>query len=247
MLLVLLIAMICKVAADCNLCTSSKQNMQCSNITMITIASCVPENTTHLIVYSGTIPFLDVHAISGLDKIKSLVIVRCGIRVVDKRSFQSNSLLETLSLSENRLSYLDDEIFHNNTALKNLNLSQNKLTRLSMLLLEPLKQLVNLIVNNNYLTSIVMQEIRYLPSTLGYIDLSSNYFTTLPAVTFSKTLQIQISLRNNPWKCDCDLWDFLQLIEKGSSVIMGTPVCASPLARKGILLTDLPDLCSGIL
>lgn len=100
------------------------------------------------------------------------------INGLPERLFENQDQLYFLELRENNISSLDDQVFFDLSSLETLDLSSNKLDDLP----------IDLFQNNKLLAT---------------INLDSNKFTAPPLLNLPS--KIDLTLKNNPVLCDCEL------------------------------------------
>lgn len=111
-------------------------------------------------------------------------------------------------------------------------------------------QLETINLDNNRIESIGPGVLNALPPSLKKLILSNNKLKVLPsglANLLKTSSKIRIFLRNNPWKCDCNLQFLLYAMTTNHQNFDGKVVkCASPLKYAGKVLISIPYLCSSI-
>ncbi|XP_029788154.1 toll-like receptor 10 isoform X1 [Suricata suricatta] len=184
--------------------------------------------------------------------------------------FANNTSLKHLDLSQNLLQYENDENCFWPETLITMNLSSNKFADSVFRCLPRSIQILDL--NNNKIQT-VPKEIIHLKS-LQELNLAFNFLTDLPGCShFSKLSILNIEMNlilspsldffqscqevktlnagRNPFRCTCELRDFIQLEKYSQGMMIGwsdSYICEYPLNLKGTRLKDvhLPELSCNI-
>lgn len=180
--------------------------------------------------------------------------------------FANNTSLKHLDLSQNLLQYENDENCFWPETLITMNLSFNKFADSVFRCLPRSVQILDL--NNNKIQT-VPKEMIHLKS-LQELNLSFNFLTDLPGCSHFRKLSIlniemnsilspsldffqscqEVKILNagrNPFRCTCELRDFIQLEKYSEGMMIGwsdSYICEYPLNLKGTQLKDvhLPEL-----
>ncbi|XP_028983673.1 leucine-rich repeat, immunoglobulin-like domain and transmembrane domain-containing protein 1a [Betta splendens] len=161
------------------------------------------------------------------------------------------SSLEFLWMSFNTLSDLSPGSFRGLFNLEELRLDGNALTTFPWESLTDMPSLRLLDLHNNQLTSLPAEATIYIKN-LTYLDLSSNSLLTLPAEVLSTWLAAKpvqgpesskmiLGLHDNPWVCDCRLYDLVQFQKSPtlSVAFIDTRLrCSAPESVSGVLFSD---------
>lgn len=180
--------------------------------------------------------------------------------------FASNTSLKHLDLSQNLLQYENDENCFWPETLTTMNLSSNKFADSVFRCLPRSIQILDL--NNNKIQT-VPKEIIHLKS-LRELNLAFNFLTDLPGCSHFRKLSVlniemnlilspsleffqscqevkTLNAGRNPFRCTCELRDFIQLEKYSEGMMIGwsdSYICEYPLNLKGTRLKDvhLPEL-----
>ncbi|XP_052055113.1 toll-like receptor 10 [Apodemus sylvaticus] len=202
------------------------------------------------------LPYLKTLVLRG-NKLETLSLVSL---------FANHTSLLLLDLSQNLLQHRNQEDCMWPDTLILLNLSSNKFDG-SVFQCLP-KSIQTLDLNNNKIRA-VPKEITHLTS-LRELSIAFNFLTDLPGcnhfaqlsilnvemnLIFSPSLDFSqscqevktLSAGRNPFRCTCELRDFIWLEKHSKGLLAGWPdsyACESPLSLKGTLLKDvyLPEL-----
>ncbi|XP_076854693.1 leucine-rich repeat, immunoglobulin-like domain and transmembrane domain-containing protein 1 [Brachyhypopomus gauderio] len=186
-----------------------------------------------------------------LDTFK-LRIEKTAITSISSEAFAYLSSLEFLWMSFNALSVLYVNSFHGLHTLDELRLDGNILPSFPWECLMDMPGLRLLDLHNNKITSIPADAAIYVKN-LTYLDLSSNGLATVPlevlTVWFSPKLSLDtenskmiLGLHDNPWQCDCRLFDLVQFRKSPSSSVTFIDLrlrCSEPDSLSGILLSEV--------
>ncbi|XP_051925358.1 leucine-rich repeat, immunoglobulin-like domain and transmembrane domain-containing protein 1b isoform X2 [Hippocampus zosterae] len=159
--------------------------------------------------------------------------------------------LEFLWMSFNALSSVGAESFRGLANLNELRLDGNALGRFPWESLSSVPNLRLLDLHDNKISSVPAQALAFLQN-ITYLDLSGNALATVPADVLSLWLSVKapqhadsskliLGLHDNPWLCDCRLYDLVQFQKSPrSSVALIDPRlrCAEPESLSGVFLTE---------
>uniref|UniRef100_A0A672GYS3 Leucine-rich repeat, immunoglobulin-like domain and transmembrane domain-containing protein 1 n=1 Tax=Salarias fasciatus TaxID=181472 RepID=A0A672GYS3_SALFA len=172
-----------------------------------------------------------------------LRIEKTSIQRIPSEAFNYLSSLEFLWMSFNTLSALNPDSFRGLFNLEELRLDGNALTAFPWESLLDMPSLRLLDLHNNQLTALPAEATTYIRN-LTYLDLSSNSLLTLPAEVLS-TCHLQpgrsLCLHDNPWVCDCRLYDLVQFQKSPtlSVAFIDTRLrCSAPESVSGVLFSD---------
>ncbi|XP_041803914.1 leucine-rich repeat, immunoglobulin-like domain and transmembrane domain-containing protein 1a [Chelmon rostratus] len=180
-----------------------------------------------------------------------LRIEKTAIQQIPSEAFNYLSSLEFLWMSFNTLSALNPDSFRGLFNLEELRLDGNSLTAFPWESLMDMPSLRLLDLHNNQLTSLPAEATTYIKN-LTYLDLSSNSLLTLPAEVLSTWLAAKpvqgpesskmiLGLHDNPWVCDCRLYDLVQFqkFPTLSVAFIDTRLrCSAPESVSGVLFSD---------
>ncbi|XP_041941170.1 carboxypeptidase N subunit 2 [Alosa sapidissima] len=145
-------------------------------------------------------------------------------------------LLTDLVLSKNRFTDLPSDLLKNVTSLEQLDLSENQLSSLPATLFSGLSRIISIHLHKNNLTSLepdVFQD----QVDMERLTLSQNRLQNLPHGFFEPFLETRnvITLRGNPWNCDCNFSYLYTWLEFGGYLVedLGRTYCKGPAALKG--------------
>uniref|UniRef100_A0A665W647 Leucine-rich repeat, immunoglobulin-like domain and transmembrane domain-containing protein 1 n=1 Tax=Echeneis naucrates TaxID=173247 RepID=A0A665W647_ECHNA len=178
-----------------------------------------------------------------------LRIEKTAIQRIPPEAFNYLSSLEFLWMSFNTLSALNPDSFRGLFSLEELRLDGNALTAFPWESIMDMPSLRLLDLHNNQLTSLPVGATTYIKN-LTYLDLSSNNLLTLPAEVLSTCHlqaglslcpQLDVGLHDNPWVCDCRLYDLVQFQKSPtlSVAFIDTRLrCSAPESVSGVLFSD---------
>ncbi|KAJ7324352.1 hypothetical protein JRQ81_017372, partial [Phrynocephalus forsythii] len=178
-----------------------------------------------------------------------LRIEKTAIRRVPGESFHALRNLEFLWMPYNSLASLSITNFRALRRLQELRLDGNVLTSFPWDALLSMPQLKLLDLHNNELASIPAEAAQYIRN-ITYLDLSSNKLVTLPqeliaiwsnlqAVPYfpNDNSKIILGLQDNPWACDCSLYEmvhFLNFQSPNIAFIEPRLKCFTPRSLAGV-------------
>uniref|UniRef100_A0A8C5HUE3 Uncharacterized protein n=1 Tax=Gouania willdenowi TaxID=441366 RepID=A0A8C5HUE3_GOUWI len=187
-----------------------------------------------------------------------LRIEKTAITRISSNNFHYLNNLEFLWMSFNSLNSLNVESFRGLSNLDELRLDGNALTTFPWESLSDTPNLRLLDLHNNKI-SIIPAEANVYIKNITYLDLSSNSLSTIPADLLSAVCQILYffildfflfkevvlyffaGLHDNPWMCDCRLYDLVQFQKSPSSsvALIDTRLrCADPESLSGVPFTE---------
>ncbi|XP_041830151.1 leucine-rich repeat, immunoglobulin-like domain and transmembrane domain-containing protein 1b [Melanotaenia boesemani] len=179
-----------------------------------------------------------------------LRIEKTAITRIASNNFHYLNNLEFLWMSFNSLNALEADSFRGLYNLDELRLDGNSLTYFPWESLTDMQILRLLDLHNNKISSIPTSATMYIKN-ITYLDLSSNSLTTLPAETLTMWLSVKpsqdseskliLGLHDNPWLCDCRLYDLVQFQKSPSSsvALIDTRLkCADPESLSGVFFTE---------
>ncbi|KAL7889953.1 hypothetical protein AOLI_G00022110 [Acnodon oligacanthus] len=180
-----------------------------------------------------------------------LRIEKTAIKRIPSEAFNYLSNLEFLWMSFNVLSSLNTDSFRGLYSLEELRLDGNSLTSFPWESLMDMPSLRLLDLHNNQLSSVPPEAALYIKN-LTYLDLSSNSLLTVPSEVLSTWLTIKpvqgaesskmiLGLHDNPWLCDCRLYDLVQFQKSPSLSVAFIDTrlrCADPESLSGVLFSD---------
>ncbi|XP_003223303.2 leucine-rich repeat, immunoglobulin-like domain and transmembrane domain-containing protein 1 [Anolis carolinensis] len=181
-------------------------------------------------------------------------IEKTAIRRVPGESFHSLHNLEFLWMPYNSLASLSVTNFRGLRRLQELRLDGNALTSFPWDSLLSMPQLRLLDLHNNELASIPADAAQYVRN-ITYLDVSSNKLVTLPqeliavwsnlqAVPYfpNDNSKIILGLQDNPWTCDCSLYEmvhFLNFQSPNIAFVEARLKCFAPRSLAGIFFTQV--------
>uniref|UniRef100_A0A8C3H931 Leucine rich repeat, Ig-like and transmembrane domains 1 n=1 Tax=Chrysemys picta bellii TaxID=8478 RepID=A0A8C3H931_CHRPI len=183
-----------------------------------------------------------------------LRIEKTAIRRVPGEAFHSLRNLEYLWMPYNSLASVSVITFRGLRRLQELRLDGNDLILFPWEVLADMPQLRLLDLHNNELTSIPAEAARYIKN-ITYLDLSSNKLMTLPQELISTWANLQavpyfpndnskiiLGLQDNPWVCDCSLYEmvhFLNFQSPNIAFIEPRLKCFTPRSLAGVFFSQV--------
>ncbi|TTC29630.1 Leucine-rich repeat, immunoglobulin-like domain and transmembrane domain-containing protein 3 [Bagarius yarrelli] len=183
--------------------------------------------------------------------VSKLQIEKTDITQISSEAFISLRNLEFLWMSFNSLSLVGVNSFRGLNMLSELRLEGNFIASFPWESLIDMPSLRLLDLHNNRISSIPAKAAAYIRN-LTYLDLSSNSLTTVPPevllMWFSAKppqepeIKMIWGLHDNPWQCDCRLFDLVQFQKTPSSTstFIDTHLrCSEPERFSGVLFPDV--------
>ncbi|XP_066477687.1 carboxypeptidase N subunit 2 [Tiliqua scincoides] len=147
--------------------------------------------------------------------------------------------LTKLSLASNQLQQLPERFFGQLSKLSTLLLSHNRLHSLPSGVFQGLPALTRLDLAHNSLTVLPREGFANLTG-LEVLDIAHNHLRVLPEGIFdANELLHQVSLKGNPWACDCRLAYLAKWLQDTELPLNSQAFCWSPASLKG---RDLPTV-----
>ncbi|KAM5236003.1 leucine-rich repeat, immunoglobulin-like domain and transmembrane domain-containing protein 1 [Ctenodactylus gundi] len=197
-----------------------------------------------------------------------LRLERTAIRRVPGEAFRLLGRLEQLWLPYNALSDLSGLTLRGLRRLRELRLPGNHLATFPWAALKDAPQLRLLDLQANRLATLPPEAVRFL-GNLTFLDLSSNQLARLPQemlLTWAhlktgpflpgRSARLVLGLQDNPWVCDCRLYDLVHLLDAWDSNLVFIEArlkCASPRSLAGVAFDQLelrkcqgPELRPGV-
>ncbi|KAK5850994.1 hypothetical protein PBY51_001822 [Eleginops maclovinus] len=180
-----------------------------------------------------------------------LRIEKTAITRISSDNFHYLNNLEFLWMSFNSLNSLNVDSFRGLYNLDELRLDGNSLTSFPWESLTDMPTLRLLDLHNNKISAIPADATMYIKN-LTYLDLSSNTLNTVPSEVLTMWLSVKpsqeadsskliLGLHDNPWMCDCRLYDLVQFQKSPSSsvALIDTRLrCADPESLSGVPFTE---------
>ncbi|TRY56793.1 hypothetical protein DNTS_035608 [Danionella cerebrum] len=180
-----------------------------------------------------------------------LRIEKTAIKRIPSEAFSYLSNLEFLWMSFNVLSSLNLDSFRGLYSLEELRLDGNSLTSFPWEALMDMPSLRLLDIHNNKLSSLPPETAVYTKN-LTYLDVSSNNLLTVPSQLLNTWLALKpvppadsskmiLGLHDNPWLCDCRLYELVQFQKSPSQSVAFIDTrlrCAEPESLSGVLFSD---------
>ncbi|XP_007447669.1 PREDICTED: leucine-rich repeat, immunoglobulin-like domain and transmembrane domain-containing protein 1 [Lipotes vexillifer] len=184
----------------------------------------------------------------------SLRLERTAIRRVPGEAFKALGRLEQLWLPYNALYELNALMLRGLRRLRELRMPGNHLATFPWAALRDAPKLRLLDLQANRLSAVPPEAARFL-GNLTFLDLSSNQLLRLPEELLTTWTHLQtgpflpghhvklvLGLQDNPWVCDCRLYDLVHLLEGWApnlAFIEARLRCASPRSLAGLTFSQL--------
>ncbi|XP_063076440.1 carboxypeptidase N subunit 2 [Engraulis encrasicolus] len=144
-------------------------------------------------------------------------------------------LLTDLVLSSNNFTDLPSNFFENATSLERLDLSENQLLSVPANVFSGLSKIVAIHLHKNNLTSLQADLLKDQQEVIERLTLSDNQLKNLPEAFFDPFMTFRMSLRGNPWHCDCNLTYLHAWLQFGSNLVedLSRTYCKGPATLRG--------------
>lgn len=206
------------VECDPQLCrckwVSGLRQADCSNSSLASIPANLSEDVQMLDMSYNTVlelpkdAFKSVHLVN-LHKLKAR---GCSIETVDKDAFRGLLVLIDLDLSDNNIHVLHPATFRDPFRLRSVHLNRNPVQRLQNGLFSNMSFL-HAVELNGCLISLIEPKTFYNVTNLDSLELNGNQLVSVKSeVLTSIPSLINLEIINNPWRCDCKLKPFRDLV-----------------------------------
>lgn len=169
-----------------------------------------------------------------------IFLKNCSIESIDRNSLRGMKVLIEIDLSYNDIKSLDSELFKDCERIREVKITNNPIQTLENGLFSDLKYLQIVDFSNCQIHKIGSRVFSNVPA-FTTLEFRGNRFRHLPLDSVSHLTSLKdFGLANNPWKCDCQLRDFISwIIEKN---LYARPTdCKEPRELAGKLWTDVKD------
>ncbi|XP_076823267.1 uncharacterized protein LOC143469459 [Clavelina lepadiformis] len=174
-----------------------------------------------------------------------------SISTLSSSSFANATELYEMFLSLNRISAIENDTFLGATSLGWLDLSGNAMERVDDFTFDHLSKLQGLyLAYNEPLSSVSSHAFEGFNETIYRLSFDSCNFTWIDAdiIASLTNKQLVIWMGNNPWNCDCNLQDVVELVQSSPSKFydLNQITCQNPDDVKGKKMTtvDSKSRCS---
>lgn len=148
----------------------------------------------------------------GLINLHKLIARSCSIELVDKDAFRGLEILIELDLSDNNIHVLHPATFRDPFRLRKIYLNHNQIQRLRNGLFSNMSFLQTVELNSCLITDIEPKTF-YNITKFNSLELSGNKLANIKAeVLYSVPSLMNLEITNNPWRCDCKLRPFMNLV-----------------------------------
>lgn len=194
--------------------SSGKNTAECTNSNYRT----VPKNLSHTVqvldMSNNMVLELGKDAFNseGLINLQKLFARNCSIMRVDKDAFRDLPLIIELDLSDNNIHVLHPTTFRDPFRLRLINLNRNMIRILPNGLFSNMVYLQAVQFNECLITQIE-PETFYNLTKFNSLELSGNQLINLNSeILESVPNLVNLDITNNPWRCDCKLRAFRDLV-----------------------------------
>ncbi|XP_078603374.1 leucine-rich repeat and fibronectin type III domain-containing protein 1-like protein [Branchiostoma floridae x Branchiostoma japonicum] len=215
-------------------------------------------------IEKGTI---DAGVFAGLGRLGTLNLADNRLTRVPSEALGKINQLDTLNLSGNEITTLHPSDFVNQTTIKTLNLNGNNLTSVPEAVLDKLTRLYEVDLSGNPIVYVgprafgggelfsvhldhtklrVIDGAAFNESVeVKWLQLNNNYLQFLPGgvfkpLTFYGDLLEFEDMTNNPWKCDCQMYEYAQYARSSAAFHLSTLNCTNPGNLTGQVVRKVP-------
>lgn len=145
----------------------------------------------------------------GLVNVQKLSLRNCSIERVEKNAFQGLAIVIEIDLSANKIQKLDPQTFRDVEKLRLLHLNDNLQEKLEDGVFHNLTYLQTVNLEDNRIAHIGQKAFHILP-VLRNLKLNGNRLSWVKLSVFQELPSLSsLEIKNNPWKCDCYLREFM--------------------------------------
>ncbi|XP_051900407.1 slit homolog 3 protein-like isoform X2 [Pristis pectinata] len=247
--------------------TAGKAGLNCSHQSLDSVPPSLPTNTEVLLLSFNSIKSVSLSSFKNLSNLHDLDLSNNQIKhlegdyplSVEKLDLSSNSLttipdfrklphLRKLILDDNEISALPDGAFQPLVNLSEFSIKGNLIVHIPDHIFDPLENVQHLTLSANKIKAFpkdALSRLEYLET----FNVSNNELRTIPQDFFENNMLLYVFLYNNPWHCECNavkyLKDWIDDNDGNIYKVVGEPdsetvVCATPTARRGIPIINLP-------
>lgn len=195
---------------------SGQKQAECSNSSLTTIPENLSGDVQVLDLSNNYILELNKDAFKsvGLINIHKLIVRACSVELVDKDAFRGLEILIELDLSDNNIHTLHPATFRDPFRLRKIYLNHNPVQRLQNGLFSNMSFLQAVEFNGCLISQIDPKTFHNL-TKFHSLDLSSNKLVNVKSeILYSLPILSNLFIANNPWRCDCKLRPFRDLVRK---------------------------------
>lgn len=147
-----------------------------------------------------------------LENLQKLNARGCSIEAVDKDAFRGLQILLSLDLSDNNIHVLHPTTFRDSPKLRHIYLNRNPIQRLQNGLFSNLSFLQSVEFNECQI-SIIEPKTFYNVTKFISLELSGNQLVNVKSEVLTSVPNLMnLEINNNPWRCDCKLRPFRDMV-----------------------------------
>lgn len=148
----------------------------------------------------------------GLINLHKLFIRSCSIENVNKNAFRSLEILIELDLSDNKIHVLYPTTFRDSFRLRKIILNHNRIQTVQNGLFSNMSFL-QMVQFKDCLISTIEPKAFYNVTKINKLELNGNNLVNIDSdVLNSMPSLMDLGITNNPWRCDCQLRPFKDLV-----------------------------------
>ncbi|XP_069500283.1 amphoterin-induced protein 3 [Ambystoma mexicanum] len=206
-------------------CICASDLLSCVNQNLQQVPAMLPSTTSTLDLSHNNLSHLHNHWLATLPRLQVLRISHNQIDRLTARVFHNATHLQHLDLSSNLLVSIKEHFFERLVNLEELLLYNNRITQVDSRVFIHLGSIQKVYLSKNLIESFSFSYLDNLSNPqLRTLDLSSNYFLTLPideVTALPMYIKNGLYLHNNPLTCDCTLYNmFLHWNKRGLSSVL---------------------------
>ncbi|XP_076355248.1 uncharacterized protein LOC143249378 [Tachypleus tridentatus] len=231
-ILVVTSAFSCHPKCNC-IWRNGKQTAECSGVGFSAVPSELDSGVQVLSISRNKLHILhrDAFLQVGLVNLQKVFLVHCDIDQVNEYAFNRLTNLVELDLSFNKLTIVPSASFIHVPRLRELKLNGNPLSTLPNHAFSSAKSLTVLEVSKCHIHTIAPKAFDGLEN-LQVLRIDFNSLETVSGKTMIPLKSLNdISLYDNPWRCDCELRTFRQWLDE-NNIPYTPPICHQPLHIK---------------
>ncbi|KAI8521549.1 hypothetical protein Bbelb_013030 [Branchiostoma belcheri] len=227
----------------CNPCRSTSNTAACDYLGLTYVPTNFPAGVDKIYLEWNELEVIPSSSFQDVPSATTLNLSYNKIREVERQAFKGMLKIRTIDLRGNQLAKIGHDFFGLLPKLTFLYLQNNSISYVSCTAFTGVSALLSKVYfSDNCLEDIPWQALEML-KMISEVEFDRNKIQTSSAPPKLRTLMlIEVSVRQNPWRCDCELTPFVKWLRQGSYVKSPYNLtCASPSDQRGKKLATLDE------
>ncbi|XP_078578842.1 uncharacterized protein LOC144863516 [Branchiostoma floridae x Branchiostoma japonicum] len=228
-------------AEVCSHCRPTSYAANCDTLNLTYVPTNFPVNAYSIRLDWNELKFIPTTSFLNVPLVTSLNLSYNKIRDIEKRAFKNLPKVRTIDLTGNRLTHIGDDVF-GLPRLHFLYLQNNSISNITATAFSEASNKLNKVyLSDNCLEEIPWQSFQIL-KMISEVNFDRNKIRTSSVPSELQTLMpFKVSVRQNPWHCDCELFSFVNWLHQGNYV--NSPYCLACASRDVHEGKNLTTLC----